>query len=291
MTDDGAVLTIRATGRRPALCCVPAISGSPYPYLPLAALLDADQPVLALEAPGFEDDRPPAGSLPDLTAGYRDTLRRVRPDRAYALLGWSMGGAVAYHLAQRLRADGLDVPALVLVDSIVPTLMRHPEGSARTTRFVVDLLATSGQPVEPARVVLDGLPAGSTPETAFTALVRAGVLPEDLDHSFLLHRYALFDAHLTALSHYRPTGGYDGPVTVVRAAESPAELMRWDGLAADVTELVVPGDHYSIWRGEGLVALGRALRRCLPGTDTDDHGRPYAQKGTADEWPPPPGGA
>ncbi|GLY21528.1 hypothetical protein Misp04_12600 [Micromonospora sp. NBRC 101691] len=202
-----------------------------------------------------------------------------------------MGGAVAYHLAQRLRADGLDVPALVLVDSIVPTLMRHPEGSARTTRFVVDLLATSGQPVEPARVVLDGLPAGSTPETAFTALVRAGVLPEDLDHSFLLHRYALFDAHLTALSHYRPTGGYDGPVTVVRAAESPAELMRWDGLAADVTELVVPGDHYSIWRGEGLVALGRALRRCLPGTDTDDHGRPYAQKGTADEWPPPPGGA
>ncbi|MFB9546562.1 thioesterase domain-containing protein [Micromonospora sagamiensis] len=287
---DRAVLTIRATGHRPPLCCVPAISGSPYPYLPLRALVEADQPVLALEAPGFDDGRPPAGSLPELAAGYLDSLRRARPDRAYALLGWSMGGVVAYHLAQRLRAAGFGVPALVLVDSIVPTLLRHPEGLARTTRFVVDLLATSGQPVEPARAVLAGLPAGSTPEGAFTALSRAGVLPDDLDHSFLLHRYALFDAHLTALSRYRPTGGYDGPVTLVRAADSSAELMRWDGLATDVTEIVVPGDHYSIWRGEGLAALGRALRRCLS-TTYDDRGRPYARKGTADACPPPPGGA
>ncbi|MEU4567517.1 alpha/beta fold hydrolase [Micromonospora sp. NPDC023956] len=277
MTDDEAVLTIRATGHRPALCCVPAISGSPYPYLPLAALVDADRPVLALEAPGFDDDRPPVGSLPELTAGYLDTLRRARPDRAYALLGWSMGGVVAYHLAQRLRAAGFDVPALVLVDSIVPTLVRHPEGLARTTRFVLDLLATSGQPVEPAAAVLAGLPAGSTPEAAFTALSRAGVVPDDLDPSFLLHRYALFDAHLTALARFRPTGGYDGPVTLVRAADSSAELMRWDELASDVTELVVPGDHYSIWRDGGLAALGRALRRCLSDTDTDpddDHGPP-----------------
>ncbi|MER5705003.1 alpha/beta fold hydrolase [Micromonospora sp. NPDC002296] len=267
--DATAVIAMTDAIGGPPLCCVPAVSGSPYPYLPLARLLD-DQPVVALEAPGFEDDRPPAGSLAELSAGYVEALRQARPGPAYALLGWSMGGVVALDMAHRLRRAGARVPALILVDSALPTAMRHPVGLHRVARFVVDLLAAGGVDTAAVASVLATLPVDTRPGAAFAALGRAGVLPEDLDGPFLDSRYRLFEAHLSALIAHRPVEGYPGPVTVVRAAETPADLMRWERIAGNVTQVVVPGDHYSIWRGGGLAALSTVVRRILHGIRRTD---------------------
>ncbi|WP_263404689.1 hypothetical protein [Salinispora vitiensis] len=42
--------------------------------------------------------------------------------------------------------------------------------------------------------------------------------------------------------------------------------MSWEGLATDVREEIIPGDHYPMWRGDGLVALSRAVRHTLANT-------------------------
>jgi thioesterase domain-containing protein len=47
-------------------------------------------------------------------------LKTVQPTGPYHLLGWSVGGLVAYEMAQQLTAQGQVVAALILVDTQAP---------------------------------------------------------------------------------------------------------------------------------------------------------------------------
>ena len=199
------ILTLQPGTAGPALVCVPPVSGSPYGYLPLVGSLDAEQPVYALEAPGYDGGGRPATSLPELSGRYTRALREARPHGAYCLLGWSMGGVVAYDMALRLTAAGVGVPLLILVDTAFPSALPPPApGPARLRAFVTDLLA-----------------------------------------------------------RYRISSTFPGRITLLRAGESRPELMCWQRAAAEVETHVVPGDHYSIWRGEGLGHLSHAVRLSL----------------------------
>ena len=156
--DVEALLPIRTSGSRPPLYCVHPISGSAYPYAAIGQLLDSDQPVYGFESPGFEDGRTPLTSLEALSAEYVEVLGDVAPGGPYFLLGWSMGGAIAFDMAQRLSASGASVPLLVLIDTAVPAKMELPAQKAMLHRFVVDMIGVSG--TSPAGLDLDG---GSVP--------------------------------------------------------------------------------------------------------------------------------
>jgi thioesterase domain-containing protein len=258
------ILTLQPGTAGPALVCVPPVSGSPYGYLPLAGSLDAEQPVYALEAPGYDGGGRPATSLPELSGRYTRALREARPHGAYCLLGWSMGGVVAYDMALRLTAAGVGVPLLILVDTAFPSALPPPApGPARLRAFVTDLLAVSGLQQATIDAVLAAPPEPASPAEAFDRLVTAGIVPDGIDADFLLARYRVFEAHLDLLARYRISSTFPGRITLLRAGESRPELMCWQRAAAEVETHVVPGDHYSIWRGEGLGHLSHAVRLSL----------------------------
>jgi thioesterase domain-containing protein len=48
---------------------------------------------------------------------YVEAVKRIQPDGPYFLLGYSMGGSVAYEMACQLHARGNTIAHLVLVDS------------------------------------------------------------------------------------------------------------------------------------------------------------------------------
>ncbi|MET8042629.1 alpha/beta fold hydrolase [Micromonospora sp. NPDC005215] len=259
------ILPLRIDGEGAALVCVPPISGSPYAYPPLARHVQG-RPMVALEAPGFDDDSDPVDSLPALSTAFIRAVRTGWPADRYVLLGWSMGGAVAFDMAHRLRAAEVRIPMLILVDAIAPGRVRHPTGRARVRQFVSDLLEGVGMPLSGIDAALAAVPDGVDATGTLTTLMEYGIFPEGFDEATLLGRYRVFDAHVTALSRHRATSGYDGPVSVLRARDSDPELMSWEGLATDVREEVIPGDHYSIWKGDGLVALSRTVQRALANT-------------------------
>src|SRR4051812_13581113 len=100
------IVPLRATGTRPPLYCVHAVSGSAYAYSGLTKLLGADQPVYGIEAPGFDNDRQPVSSLPALADESTEILRAFSlqehgADGGYRLLGWSLGGILAFEMAKR----------------------------------------------------------------------------------------------------------------------------------------------------------------------------------------------
>lgn len=96
--------------------------------------------------------------------------------------------------------------------------------------------------------------------------VPGGLLIE-LDADLLSERYAVFRAHVEASFGFEVTEPDHGPVVHLIAAESPLPCMRWNKVATDLTEHIVPGGHHSIRSGAGLVRLAELTQAVLVGPE------------------------
>lgn len=257
------VLPLRPDGSRPPLFCVPPVSGSPYGYRALLPLLDEEQPVYALESPGFDGDEPPLDSVPALAELFLTALRRYHGEGAVALLGWSMGGVVAYEMATRLTALGVPVPLLVVVDAAAPgTQPALPAGTVARL-LARDIAAVYGYPAEPLERALEAVPTEAGADDVLATVAGSGVLPPECDQDFLLQRLRPFAAHIRALASYRPAGRYPGTVTLIRAEHSTVDRDGWQQISTELDEYLLRADHYTIWRGDALASLGAAVRHRL----------------------------
>jgi thioesterase domain-containing protein len=258
-----ALVPLRVTGNRTPLFCVHAVSGSAYAYTGLLRQLDPQQPVYGFEAPGFDDGRTPVRSLPELSAEYMSLLQAALPDGPYQLLGWSMGGVLAFDMAQHLLAAGGDVTMLVLIDSAVPTKGPLPTEKAMLRKFLHDLMSAARIPQDGVDELFALFPDTTDPAAVFAAVETGGTLPAEIDTDFLASRYVVFRAHIESLFNYEITGTYDGNLTVIKAAESDQEYMNWEAVAAKTDNHVLPGDHHSIWFGDSQLAMAAVVQRAL----------------------------
>jgi pimeloyl-ACP methyl ester carboxylesterase len=106
-------------GRRGArVIYVPGAHGEDYHARPLLAALD--RPIRWLRSEGMERDRPlPPTTLDGMADDYCELLGP--PDgRPLVLAGYSMGGCVAWLMAERLERRGHDVRAVLLLDTFPP---------------------------------------------------------------------------------------------------------------------------------------------------------------------------
>lgn len=265
MIDLERIVPLAPDGTETPLFCVHASSGSAYSYLGLARLLGADQPVYGIEAPGFDGGRGPVRSLPALADEYAQTLLKFRPDGDFRLLGWSLGGIIAIETARRLTAAGARVRQVIMVDVSVPWVAELPPEKEIAGRFLRDLLASLGVSQAAMERVLAAHPDDAGCDVIFAAAERSGALPEELDAELLAERYPVFRAHLEASYGFEVTEPYHGPVVHLMASESPLRYMRWDKVATDLTERIVPGSHHSIWTENGLPRLAELTRAALVG--------------------------
>jgi thioesterase domain-containing protein len=164
---DGLVRTLRArpegSSAVPVFVFHPA-GGSTVAYEPLLKRLPAGTPMYGLERA--------AGSLDERAAAYLPLVREIQGDGPYVLYGWSFGGALAYAVAQRLRAEGADVRIVGLIDTVMPgeKVEDTPEETRRRwQRYAAfakktynldaplpyDRLAAAGSDEEQIRILMD----------------------------------------------------------------------------------------------------------------------------------------
>ena len=254
------LVTLIPDGERAPLFCVHPSGGSAAPYLPLAETLGPGRGFHALEAPGLYGGRPLA-DLDALCARYLDAISVMRPAGPYLLGGWSAGGTIALELARRLRERGQQVSMLVLIDT-------RPDPSpgdagAVLASFAADVALQHDRPpprLDPATLARQD-PAGAAAAVA-AALEDTGLVPAGL-RAETLRRLEVFLATTSAVGRYRARR-YDGPATLVTAAETPPALMAgWRELLPDLRHHVVAGTHYSMLRPPLVGAVADVLRHCL----------------------------
>lgn len=76
------------------------------------------------------DERAPLRSMPDAVASYADALASAGGERPLVLLGFSLGGLVAYAVALELERRGRPAAGLILSHTLPPTDWRERRFSA-----------------------------------------------------------------------------------------------------------------------------------------------------------------
>jgi thioesterase domain-containing protein len=285
------LVTLRPEGTRAPFFCVAGIGCGVEDLDRLSRYLGPDWPVYAFKpwrASGLsEAEATLEAAASRNVARLREVVPRGRP---VALGGYSFGGAIAYEMAQQLRAGGDEVRPLVIIDSILPNLpgwgRRSPLQIARDALlnfpywFTDDLLRSLNRRLYHRLIGKVG--------AAARALVRwggrGGQLSGGLDikGAFGVSKVPdwlerLIQAQYRAFKRYHPRP-YPDKVVLIRMRARPlfgrrGPKMGWDRVASGGVEVhTVPGSHGNCFTQPFIGRLAAVLTTCLDQADTDREG-------------------
>ena len=83
----------------------------------LAMNMAEEQPVYGLQAKGLNGIDEPLDVMEDIAANYIAEILAQNPNGPYALAGYSLGGTIAYEMANQLMAMGKEVKVLAVFDT------------------------------------------------------------------------------------------------------------------------------------------------------------------------------
>ena len=120
------VVSFREQGTQPPIFCIPGARGNLFFAHELANQLAkrsvnpaADRPVYGLQE-RLKADGPLPTHIDEVAAQYLREVQAIQPEGPYHLVGYSIGGLIAYEMAQQLRQHGHEVALLGLLDPTPP---------------------------------------------------------------------------------------------------------------------------------------------------------------------------
>lgn len=115
-----ALVPIKPHGRGTPIFCIHPASGVVFPYYSLAKWLENDRPLYGIQDPSVDGGRAPYDSIEEMASDYIEAVRQIQPHGPYHLAGWSLGGIVAFEMAQQLAKQGETTGLLGILDTPVP---------------------------------------------------------------------------------------------------------------------------------------------------------------------------
>ena len=110
------VMPMRVGDGAPLFCAHPVV-GLSWCYLALLPHVDTRFPLYGLQARGVRRPEPLPTSMAEMARDYTDQIRTVQPSGPYHLLGWSLGGNIAFAIAEELERRGEEIALLVILDA------------------------------------------------------------------------------------------------------------------------------------------------------------------------------
>jgi thioesterase domain-containing protein len=111
------VMPMRVTGEGPPLFCAHPLVGLSWCYMALLPHLDDGYPLYGLQARGLRRPEPLPATMLEMARDYADQIRLKQPTGPYHLLGMSLGGNIAFAIAEELQSRGEQVGLLVILDA------------------------------------------------------------------------------------------------------------------------------------------------------------------------------
>jgi thioesterase domain-containing protein len=227
--------------------------------------LGTERPLYGIQARGLSDDEAPDDQIETMAARYVEALRRVQPSGPYLLCGYSLGGLVAFEMAQQLLRGGDGVALLALLDGFFPA-----SHELEYKRWVLVELIQMLHPDGSSRADLRSLGWSELMECHVEAMLRnaGGAFSESTRRLAALHGHAL--------ESYAPRT-YSGKITYFRSVDQPREYPFGEAMepcgalhqpigaySSEPVELYeVPGNHFTMLQEPHVRILAERLKECL----------------------------
>nr|AYN44405.1 nonribosomal peptide synthetase [Cloning vector H69C977B_s32] len=266
--------------RTPVLYLVPGGGSTPFYLLSLARHLEGVA-VFGLQPQGLDGDVPPHETVEAIATWYADAILAMQPEGPYSVGGHSMGGHIAYELAQELKARGREVGVVAMLDTLAPFPdVTRPQGEGwDTAQWMLHLAgimeAFFNVKIDLALPEVRAMGEAERLQFFVARLQAAAVLPEGAQPVHVQGILNVARAH-DALN-YRPRRGQPVPLAVFRAEDrcgpSTAALdalvqdgtLGWSQLTQQACSAYpVPGTHLSLLRDPHAAVLAQHLLALIP---------------------------
>jgi amino acid adenylation domain-containing protein len=260
---------------KPPFFCVHALGGTVLEYYDLARHLGEDRPFYGLQSQGLDGKQPPHTRVEDMAAHYIKEMRERQPEGPYFIGGRSLGGMVAFEMAQQLKAQGETIGLLALLDT-------YPSGYAKLFRNEKTFRAALRRGLKRTKAHLVNLQSLSVNEGLSYLVKKVRFAPRKMKSQVWRRLYQSYEnfgrplprmlndikeINSLAVRKYVPQV-YDGKVTLFWASEdmrTSIDLVEgWRILAGGGIEVhEIPGSHLDIVKEPHVGELARKLGSCL----------------------------
>ncbi|MDG1898667.1 MAG: AMP-binding protein, partial [Phycisphaerales bacterium] len=219
--------------------CVPGVGGTVFSFLSLLDGIPLSIPVFGLPYPGTGGCRPPLRNIESMAKHFAKTIIATEVTTP-CLVGYSLGGFVAFEIARNLKESGID-PKLLIIDAPLSQLPRRRKWSGgkivtraelrvRLANVLPDAMADvmagkNGRQITSLRRVIAG---------SFSAW--RAYLPQTLDVDMTLVRSR----------------------DDIQDAERHDPTLGWREMARSVAIQEIPGSHLEVFR-VGSMELSRII--------------------------------
>ena len=279
-----SLVPIQPNGSQPPFFCVHALGGNVLEYRELAQHLGEDQPFYGFQSAGLDGRRAPHTRVEEMAAHYIKEMRELQPTGPYFIGGRSLGGMVAFEMAQQLLTQGEEIGMLALLDT-------YPSGYARLLREQTTvrgrLRLAIGLAIGRSKSHLANLGALSLKEKLSYLIAKSKFAPRKMKSQLWRRLNSSFEnlgrplpralqdikeLNSLAVRQYVPRI-YGGHVTLFWASTdlraSVDFVEGWRELAGGGIEVhEIPGTHLDIVKDPHVRELASKLRSCLNQTQT-----------------------
>jgi thioesterase domain-containing protein len=237
-------------------------------YAGLSQELGIEQPFYGLQSPPANYFPEPGVSIEQLATLYNQEIRSIQPSGPYLLSGWSMGGLIAWEMAQQLIRGGETISLLALIDTVPPP--RNREADARAdeismlARFALYMSRLVGVDLQPLAETFSQAAAQDQWNMVQEILTSYGVLTPKTAHAEMTAMLDVFTRNSLAINNYSLHHGKQ-PVVYFRASETPESISKpwttWVG--GSIQFHLVPGDHFTVLRRPNVRIIAETLQRYI----------------------------
>ncbi|MGA7893821.1 MAG: amino acid adenylation domain-containing protein, partial [Candidatus Sulfotelmatobacter sp.] len=262
------LVSIQPQGSRAPFFCVHAVGGQVISYAELSQEMGLEQPFYGLQSPPANFSPESDISIEQMATLYNREIRSVQPVGPYLLSGWSMGGLVAWEMAQQLIKEGEIISLLALIDTAPPPKYREADDRAdeisMLARFALDMSRLVGR--DPRPLVEQFLQAAEQDQWKMVqeTLTSYGVLAPKTAHAEMTALLDVYTRNFRAMNNYSIHTSKQA-VVYFRASETPERFSKlWTKWSGGGTQFhLVPGDHFTMLRRPNVRIIAETLQRSI----------------------------
>ncbi len=208
------LVPIQPAGNLPPLFAVHVLGVDCEFFRPLAARLGPDQPMYGLGQPTTTPDADVPIAVHDIAAVYAAEIDEVAPTGPISIAALSLGGTVAFELAQQLTDQGRQIVLLTLFDALGPGVSENQLSATQRLALHIEQARTNGMSYLAGRARHQQRRLRRVTErTRLAARQRAGL---HTDHQLLVRQFIEDNIRTQLAYQFKP---YPGDMLVIKALD------------------------------------------------------------------------